>query len=264
MDRRRHRQSLRLSQYDYTSTGAYFITTCTYEKACLLGLIEGGRFVPNEYGVIVEEEWLRSAELRREVCLDAYQVMPNHLHAVVLLAGTAGPAPSGPTSDSVVGATGGTSAMARDSVVATGGTSAMAQDSVGATGGMSAMAQDSVGATGGTVAMAQDSVGATGGTSAMAQDSVGATGRSPLRPSGPAPRSLGALLAGYKAAVTKRVNELRGTPGRPVWQRNYYEHIVRDERELARVRDYILGNPGRWQEDEENPAFAGKVGDAHA
>ncbi len=82
---------------------------------------------------------------------------------------------------------------------------------------------------------------------------VGATGRSPLR-GGPPARSLGAFVAGFKSAVTKRINEMRHTPGSPVWQRNYYEHVVRDDEELLRVREYILHNPLDWENDRENPS----------
>lgn len=46
---------------------------------------------------------------------------------------------------------------------------------------------------------------------------------------------------------------MRGTPGAAVWQRNYYEHIIRDEAEWGRIRDYIEANPVRWAEDRENP-----------
>jgi len=46
---------------------------------------------------------------------------------------------------------------------------------------------------------------------------------------------------------------MRGTPRRPIWQRNYYEHIIRDENELNRVRQYILDNPAKWADDPENP-----------
>lgn len=56
------------------------------------------------------------------------------------------------------------------------------------------------------------------------------------------------------SAVTKRINQIRGTPGAPVWQRSYYEHITRNERELNAVRRYILGNPVNWQADVENVA----------
>jgi len=84
---------------------------------------------------------------------------------------------------------------------------------------------------------------------------VGATGRSPLRPGmphGPANKSLASLIAGYKSAVTARVNQLRGTPGALVWQRNYHEHIIRDMDELSRIRKYIRDNPAQWDFDTEN------------
>ncbi|MEJ5240770.1 MAG: hypothetical protein WHS87_06205, partial [Anaerolineales bacterium] len=68
---------------------------------------------------------------------------------------------------------------------------------------------------------------------------------------GPASRSLSSFIAGFKSAVTKRINEYRGTPGAPVWQRNYYERILRDERALASVRRYIRENPRRWEADRE-------------
>ena len=67
------------------------------------------------------------------------------------------------------------------------------------------------------------------------------------------PRSLGSLVAGFKSAVTKRINGMRGTPGLPVWQRNYYEHVIRDEEELNRIREYVASNPTHWEEDPENP-----------
>jgi REP element-mobilizing transposase RayT len=91
---------------------------------------------------------------------------------------------------------------------------------------------------------------------------VGATGRSPLpvvgpprdgRPRGPASRSLAAFVGGWKSAVTARVNALRSTPGQPVWQRNYFEHIIRDNHALARLRRYIADNPRVWQQDAHYP-----------
>ncbi len=72
-------------------------------------------------------------------------------------------------------------------------------------------------------------------------------------PRGPASGSIGAIMAQYKSAVTKRINALRGIPATPVWQRNYYEHIIRDDGELERIRQYILDNPARWAEDQEYP-----------
>jgi REP element-mobilizing transposase RayT len=87
-------------------------------------------------------------------------------------------------------------------------------------------------------------------------DRVGATGRSPLPnnpPRGPSPKSLASFIAGHKASVTKRINVLRIVAGMTVWQRDYYEHILRDEEDHRRIYEYILYNPLCWADDEENP-----------
>jgi REP element-mobilizing transposase RayT len=171
-----HRRSIRLQGYDYTQSGAYFVTLCTHQRDCLFATISvDGELILNDVGRIVEEEWCRSAEIRKEIELDTFAVMPNHLHGIVVISRA---------------------------------------------------------------------------------DVVGATGRSPLPPvrPGPASHSLGALIAGFKSATTKRINLLRKTPGQPVWQRNYYEHIVRNERDLNAIRIYIENNPMNWALDRENPA----------
>jgi REP element-mobilizing transposase RayT len=72
-------------------------------------------------------------------------------------------------------------------------------------------------------------------------------GTSPLRP------TLGQIVAYYKYQTTKRINVLRGMSGVPFWQRNYWEHVVRDEIDLNRIRQYIENNPLRWHEDQLNP-----------
>lgn len=66
--------------------------------------------------------------------------------------------------------------------------------------------------------------------------------------------ALGRIMAFFKYQSAKRINEMRGTAGAPLWQRNYYEHVLRGEPELDRVRAYIVGNPGRWADDAENPS----------
>jgi REP element-mobilizing transposase RayT len=68
---------------------------------------------------------------------------------------------------------------------------------------------------------------------------------------GPPLGSLGILVRSFKSAVTKRINELRREPGSVVWQRNYYEHIVRSEEETLRIRRYIMDNPSHWMIDDE-------------
>ena len=66
-------------------------------------------------------------------------------------------------------------------------------------------------------------------------------------------QTIGAMVRGFKSSVTKRINTQRGRPGMPVWQRNYYERVIRNEKELSQVREYIMNNPLQWASDEENP-----------
>jgi REP element-mobilizing transposase RayT len=71
------------------------------------------------------------------------------------------------------------------------------------------------------------------------------------RPTGPKRGSLGAIIGAYKSAVSYRINKEHNATG--IWQRNYYEHIIRDEKDLQRITDYIEANPLRWDEDDNNP-----------
>jgi hypothetical protein len=61
------------------------------------------------------------------------------------------------------------------------------------------------------------------------------------------------IIRAFKAFSSRRINELRGTPGIPIWQRNYYEHVIRDEEDLNQIREYIINNPLKWDLDGENP-----------
>ena len=177
-----HRRSIRLKGFDYTQSAVYFVTICCYQRECLLGTIIQDEMVLNELGTIVAEEWLRSFEIRDELKLDAWVVMPNHFHGLLWFdrptMQTQSPSDDGePVNDS-------------------------------------------------------------------------ALGKSQLRR--PA-RSLGSVIAGFKAATTKRINQHRNAPGTPVWQRNYYESIVRDDRMLNHIRDYIENNPRSWSTDSLHP-----------
>lgn len=79
------------------------------------------------------------------------------------------------------------------------------------------------------------------------------------RPNGPTPSSIGAIIGQFKSIVTKGINVVRGTRGVLVWQRNYYEHVIRSEWDINRAREYIVNNPAHWAEDEYNPKHWQKV-----
>jgi REP element-mobilizing transposase RayT len=73
---------------------------------------------------------------------------------------------------------------------------------------------------------------------------------------GPVSGSIGAIIGQFKSITTKRINAMRQTPGFPIWQRNYYEHIVRRETDLIRIREYIVANPANWERDVNfDPVF---------
>lgn len=80
-----HRRSTRLKDYDYAQPGAYFLTVCTRDRECLFGNIVGGEMRLNECGMAVYEEWLETAQLRENVELDAFTIMPNHVHGIVII-----------------------------------------------------------------------------------------------------------------------------------------------------------------------------------
>ncbi|MFC2133425.1 transposase [Bacteroidota bacterium] len=69
----------------------------------------------------------------------------------------------------------------------------------------------------------------------------------------PVSGSLPTVIRSFKATVTKQINELRKTPGKPVWQRNYFERIIRNEAELFNIRNYILNNPYKWELEKRIP-----------
>src|SRR5215217_2511279 len=79
------RKRIRLPDYDYAQQGMYFLTICTAERRCVLGTIADSELLLNDWGKIVEEEWQQTGVLRANVQLDAYVVMPNHFHGVLII-----------------------------------------------------------------------------------------------------------------------------------------------------------------------------------
>ncbi len=194
----RNRHSIRLCEYDYSQAGAYFVTVCSWERECRFGNVEGGDIRLNRLGEIVRDEWLRTAEIRMEIELGEYVVMPNHLHGIILITDTVGAHGVRPSEVEI-------DRIPKESTRRT----------------------------------------------EMGQTP---TGRTPCAPTmNRKPKSLGALIAGFKSSVTKRINILRDKPGGPMWQRNYYEHVIRDEADYRRIADYITHNPLRWTEDSLHP-----------
>ena len=87
------RHSIRLKDYDYSQAGVYFITTCVCRRECLFGEIVNGKMELNAIGRIVVEEWTKTENIRKNVILDEFVVMPNHFHGIMFFSENAAAMP---------------------------------------------------------------------------------------------------------------------------------------------------------------------------
>ncbi len=181
-----HRRSIRLKGYDYSLEGLYFITICCQQRAHLFGEIADGEMRLNQFGAIAQAAWQQTSEIRDNVALHQFVVMPNHFHSIIEI------------------------------------------------------------------------------TFKKGNNQVGKF-QSPSQ-------TVGAIIRGFKIATIKKIKDLiideemnshcRGelqfaptaekikSLNFKIWQRNYYEHIIRNEQAYERISTYIRENPKRWPEDK--------------
>ena len=74
-----------MRDYDYSQPGAYFVTICAKSRKCLFGEIIDGEVRLNEIGVIIRDQWIRSAEVRQEIQIEEFVIMPNHLQGIIII-----------------------------------------------------------------------------------------------------------------------------------------------------------------------------------
>lgn len=239
------RRSIRKPGYDYAQPGVYFVTILAHRRAHLFGQIRDGVMHLSAYGRIAYAQWQRQARWGRPIWLDAFVVMPNHIHGILVITDTS-PGVR-PTEDDVyailthLGAHGGHRR---------GGTSEA--------GGMSPkVGTQHRGHRKGDASEAFPPTEVIQDTSGTITPIPHSRDASPLRdtpdgPTGTVPGSLGALVQAYKSITTRRINKHRSTPGASVWQRNYYDRILPDVRALHACRHYIHQNPARWATDRCN------------
>ena len=220
-------ESVRLQGYDYSQPGAYFITIVTHNRQCLFGNIVDGEMMLNEFGVLVKNEWLKTGIIRPNIVIDAFVVMPNHLHGILIITGN----------DDGRGFRGG---GGRDTLQRVSTTkSEMESDTKSDMESDTKSDMESNMESDMESNMESDMESDTGmGTKTMEQFGK------------PTTNSIPTIVRLFKSTTTKQINQLRQTPMQPLWQRNYYEHIIRNEIELNRIRQYIIDNPKKWKTDE--------------
>lgn len=213
----RNRRSVRLKGYDYSSPGEYFITICTQNRECLFGDVVDGKMVLNEFGKIAHDKWLKTESIRDNVELDLFIIMPNHMHAIFgITLGAYGNTPSY-----------GNRPPHRN------------------TPSHGNEIKSSTGAYRDTPLRGGENKPLDGADISHPRDETNKF-QSPSK-------TVGAIVRGYKSSVTAQINKIRNTRGQKVWQRNYYEHIIRNDKSLNRIRDYIINNPMQWHEDRNCP-----------
>jgi putative transposase len=172
---RRHRQSIRWQEHDYTAGGTYFVTICTADRAYLFGDVLDGEMRVNALGRIVEDEWVRTGVMRPNVEIDVFVVMPNHSHGIVTI-------------------------RPPEFRMERGGRQQ-------------------------------------GACNAPLRRSAG---------------SLGSVIAGIKATSTRRITLETNVDVTRVWQRGYYDRVIRTDEEFQAIAEYIVTNPERWQSDSDH------------
>jgi len=230
-----HRRSIRLRGYDYAGGGAYFITICTQDGIFLFGQIVEGEMILSEEGSIVQRIWDTLPQRFVSLVLDAFQMMPNHLHAIFVLPGPG---------------------LSEPLAIATGAPVIQPSpaNSVGRFETRRGRACPTLGDSGAACTEGAASRPPTQDSAAMdekGRPSQGTASRPPTRRV-----SMGDVVGTFKSISTIAVNKFMLRPGAHPLHENFYEHIIRDVGELEAIRDYIIHNPQRWMEDPENPESA--------
>jgi REP element-mobilizing transposase RayT len=162
------RKPIRLQEYDYANQGAYYVTICTWNRECIFGDVIKLAMQLNSFGDIVLQCWQDLPNHYRNIELDEFVIMPNHLHGIIWINGD--------------------------------------------------------------------------------------IARAGLKPAPTHKRhGLPEIIRALKTFSSRQINQLRHTPGIPVWQRTYFDRIIRNETELYKIREYIRNNPLQWELDENNP-----------
>ena len=234
MDYKRHlprRQPRRLKGYNYAKAGSYFVTLNCKIRLPFFGEIKDGKVILNEFGIIVQKEWIRTPEIRPNISLGPFIVMPDHLHGIIKIEKEI-------KADNFLKAilshsnTGVETDKPNPNLIGgnqVGGVLQPPQLDYFLSGRL----QEE---TCGRLQNARDRVQNARDNSCFKNPNF----RSPSQ-------TLGAILRGFMGTVTSQINHLRNTPGEKIWQRGFHDHIIRNKWSYHRISIYIRNNPKKWK-----------------
>jgi putative transposase len=276
-------ESNRLRGWDYSSDGHYFITINTYDRACLFGDIVNGKMILNDFGKIATDEWFKSFEIRQELFLNEFILMPNHLHAIVGLKSErvvtnehgVNDMESNGTDDTEINGTPETEINGTN-VVESNGTNVVESNGTNVMGPVGTHGRASL-----QVPTSQQIPSFQPNPSSQnvpISQNVPSSQNVPISQNNPSsqtisfgdqfqgkiyqsqpferkPKSISSFVAGYKSIVLNKIDDYidarqltvqKFNRRNPLWQANYYDHIIRNVQSFERIAEYIRMNPENW------------------
>lgn len=207
-----HRRSIRLKGYDYSQAGLYFVTICCQDRACVFGDVVNGEMILNDAGRMVEKWYYELENKYADKRCDEMIVMPNHFHCIIENVPSVGADLCvRPYDDNV-------------------------QPDIPGVQNLSGQ---------------PDIPGEHVGSPDISGEHVGSLDRSGEHVGSPLHRAVQWFKTMTTNAYIRGVKNLGWIPfDRKLWQRNYYEHIIRDGQSYQRISEYIINNPAKWQDDK--------------
>ena len=202
-------ESNRMPGWDYAGNGSYFITIVTNGRVNWFGGIFNDKMILSDFGKIVNDEWIKSFEIRNELFMNEFIIMPNHLHAIVILKKPVNTDHSNDLNDLIVEMHG--------------------------------------------RASLQSNTQSTNQSNDQSNDINPVFQRKP--------KSISSFVAGFKSATTNKIDDfidannldiLKFNKNNRLWQPNYHDHIIRNKSEYHSIKNYIINNPVKWDEDKFN------------
>jgi len=218
------RKSIRLKGYDYAQNNKYFITVCVKNNVCCLGEISNNQMILNEYGRVIERQWLWLKEQYPYVHLHNYVVMPNHFHAIIII---------GENEYNQRDDDGDDHRCCRDAMHC-----------------VSTSSQPHNNPKPHYIPMATTETPMTTTTTPPQTQCVSTKQpheiNAPKNRFGPQSKNLASIIRGFKIGVTTHARKINSEFA---WQRLYHDHIIRDEQSFKRIQTYIYENPAKWVDD---------------
>jgi len=233
-------QSHRKPNWDYSAEAMYFLTIVTQHRECILGTIVNNEMVLSDFGKIVEMEWFKSFEIRDELLLHTFVIMPNHLHGIVEIR------------EKWDGMDGGTDGGTTDVIAAVVDSTATAEAH-----GRVSLPMNSIIPPDSIIPINPNDQISTNPTDSIDTDLLSIKRNPPIR----LPKSISSFMAGFKSAVNTKIDDYidehqlnipKYNKKNHFFQPNYHDHIIRNDREFGIIERYIVNNPMNWGKDKIN------------